>query len=165
MPSFIVAWSSLVARLAHNQEVVGSNPTAATIFHLPGAWWVAAIARVPCVGEMQMAWPTTSRQSRGYGRAHEKMRERVLSEEPLCRECLKHRRNTPTKIADHIVPKAEGGGDERANYQGLCEPCSDEKTAAEAARARGVTIGLPNGVDAAGRPTDPNHPWNRAREA
>jgi len=27
-------------------------------------------------------------------------------------------------IADHIRPKAEGGTDERDNYQGLCSACS-----------------------------------------
>lgn len=86
-------------------------------------------------------WRTTSvasRQERGYGRAHDLMRERVLREEPLCRICLDMdpQRITPTTIADHIVPKAEGGGDERENYQGACDPCHKAKTAEEAARAR-----------------------------
>ncbi len=65
------------------------------------------------------------------------MRERVLAEEPLCRLCLERGRAVPTKIADHIIPKAEGGSDDRENYQGLCTPCSDAKTAEEAARAQG----------------------------
>jgi len=77
-----------------------------------------------------------SRQERGYGRDHERMRERVLVEEPICRECLKHGMVNPTEIADHIIPKAEGGTDDRDNYQGLCSPHSKAKTAAEAARAR-----------------------------
>lgn len=83
-----------------------------------------------------------SRQARGYGRAHELMRERVLNEEPLCRVCLAMDppRYTPSSIADHIVPKAEGGTDDRANYQGLGNPkmcdCHARKTAKEAARAR-----------------------------
>lgn len=64
------------------------------------------------------------------------MRQRVLIEEPLCRACVKAGRVTATAIADHIVPKAEGGGDERENYQGLCTPCHKAKTAEEAARAR-----------------------------
>ena len=81
-------------------------------------------------------WSRKSRQGRGYGRAHELMRERVLEEEPLCRACLTKDppEYTPSCIADHIKPKAEGGGDERENYQGLCEPCSRAKTAREAAR-------------------------------
>lgn len=77
-----------------------------------------------------------SRQARGYGRDHERMRALVLMEEPLCRECEKSGHVTPTTVADHIVPKAEGGGDERGNYQGLCDPCSRAKTAIEAARGR-----------------------------
>ena len=77
-----------------------------------------------------------SRQARGYGRDHERMRAIVLAEEPLCRECQKHDVVTATTIADHIVPKAEGGGDDRANYQGLCDPCSRAKTAKEASRGR-----------------------------
>jgi 5-methylcytosine-specific restriction enzyme A len=45
-------------------------------------------------------------------------------------------RYVPTAIADHIKPKAEGGTDDRENYQGLCKPCHDVKSAAEGARAR-----------------------------
>lgn len=87
---------------------------------------------------------------RGYGWRHQQMRDVVLREEPLCRSCLKRVPPicTPSVIADHIVPQFEGGTDERENYQGLCVPCSDAKTAEEAARARGakaprrrVTIG------------------------
>jgi 5-methylcytosine-specific restriction protein A len=77
-----------------------------------------------------------SRQERGYGRAHDLMRKRVLVEEPLCCTCLKAGRYTPTKIADHRTPKSEGGSDERSNYQGLCEPCHTAKTARESARAK-----------------------------
>lgn len=64
------------------------------------------------------------------------MRAIVLVEEPLCRECIKHSRVSASVIADHIKPKAEGGGDERSNYQGLCKPCDTTKTKAEAARGR-----------------------------
>jgi len=79
-----------------------------------------------------------SRQARGYGRAHERMRALVLHEEPLCRACLAMDppRTSASRIADHITPKAEGGSDQRENYQGLCEPCSKAKTARESARAR-----------------------------
>lgn len=77
-----------------------------------------------------------SRQTRGYGRDHDLMRARVLREEPLCRLCLEQGRYAATEIADHIIPKAEGGGDERENYQGLCKPCDVIKTAKEARRGR-----------------------------
>lgn len=79
-----------------------------------------------------------TRHERGYGRAHDLMRVRVLREEPLCRACLAMDppRYTPTTVADHIVPKAEGGTDGRENYQGLCDGCSKTKTAREAQRGR-----------------------------
>lgn len=83
-------------------------------------------------------WSRKSRHERGYGRAHELMRARVLEEEPLCRLCLAldPPRYTASRIADHITPKAEGGGDDRENYQALCDGCSKAKTARESARAR-----------------------------
>ncbi|SFK44257.1 5-methylcytosine-specific restriction enzyme A [Sphingomonas sp. NFR04] len=79
-----------------------------------------------------------SRHERGYGREHEAMRRIVLNEEPLCRACLGKEppQYVPSTIADHIRPKAEGGTDDRDNYQGLCSPCSKAKTARESARAR-----------------------------
>lgn len=77
-----------------------------------------------------------SRHERGYGRAHELMREQVLREEPLCRPCTAAGRVAAAVIADHIVPKAEGGSDERGNYQGICKPCHTAKTARESARAK-----------------------------
>ena len=79
-----------------------------------------------------------SRQARGYGREHERMRAVVLDEEPLCRMCLAMDppQYVPSTIADHIKPKAEGGTDDRENYQGACQPCSTAKTARESARAR-----------------------------
>lgn len=78
----------------------------------------------------------TSRQSRGYGREHDLMRARVLREEPLCRACLAVGRYSATEIADHIIPKAEHGTDDRENYQGLCKPCDVIKTARESRRAK-----------------------------
>lgn len=77
---------------------------------------------------------------RGYGWRHQQMRQTVLLEEALCRACLAKDPPlyTPSTIADHIKPLAEGGTGDRDNYQGLCADCSDEKTQAEAARARGA---------------------------
>lgn len=93
--------------------------------------------KVPAARKLT-SWSTTrkSRQARGYGRAHELMRAQVLREEPLCRACAAVNRIAATEVADHITPKAEGGTDDRENYQGLCTPCHRVKTAAESARAR-----------------------------
>jgi len=66
------------------------------------------------------------------------MRKRVIIEEPYCRACIANGTVPPRRsvVADHIRPKAEGGGSEHENYQGLCWPCSKAKTAKESARAR-----------------------------
>lgn len=88
----------------------------------------------------EKGWASTrkSRHERGYGRAHDRMRAIVLQEEPLCRPCQALGRITSSVIADHIKPLSEGGTGERDNYQGICKPCHDAKTAEEAARARGA---------------------------
>ncbi len=66
------------------------------------------------------------------------MREQVLREEPLCYIglAMDPPQYHPSSIADHKIPKSEGGTDDRANYGGACDPCHKRKTAAEAARAR-----------------------------
>lgn len=56
-----------------------------------------------------------------------------MREEPLCRRCLAEGRTSATEEVDHIIPKAEGGTDERENLQGLCEECHRRKTQEEIA--------------------------------
>lgn len=86
-------------------------------------------------------WATSkgkSRQQRGYDAEHDAMRKRVMIEEPWCRECVRNGVSPPrrTTVADHMRNRAEGGTNDRENYQGLCDPHSKSKTAKEAARAR-----------------------------
>ena len=81
-----------------------------------------------------MAWPTTSRQSRGYGAEHDRIRKHLLHVEPLCRECAKQGRTELATIADHVIPLSKGGKTELTNYQPLCRPCSAAKTAADEGR-------------------------------
>jgi 5-methylcytosine-specific restriction protein A len=107
-----------------------------------------------------MAWAKTSRQSRGYGAEHDKIRADLIRNVVTCEECDRHGRTTLGTIADHIKPLAQGGTGKRSNYQLLCQDCSDAKTLADKghqARAEG------RGVDAKGRPTSPAHPWNRGQ--
>lgn len=85
------------------------------------------------------------------------MRALLLREVVTCEECERNGIVTPGKIADHKIPKAKGGTDERSNYQLLCQACSDAKTLAD----KGQTARPKGGVDRDGRPTDPAHPWNR----
>ena len=71
---------------------------------------------------------------RGYGWRWQKLRLRVMREEPLCRLCLAHGRTKVTQEVDHIVPKAQGGTDARNNLQGICCDCHKRKTAKEKQR-------------------------------
>ena len=56
------------------------------------------------------------------------LRERILTEEPLCRMCRLAGRVTGATELDHIVPLHLGGGHERANLQPLCSACHETKT-------------------------------------
>lgn len=93
--------------------------------------------RPPRIGgaKPRRAWAPTPGKlvERKRGRAGVRDRRQVLAEEPLCRECLKHDRTTPSAIVDHIRPLAWGGSDARTNKQGLCKPCHDKKSADERA--------------------------------
>jgi 5-methylcytosine-specific restriction protein A len=68
---------------------------------------------------------------RGYGGRWQRERQSFLALHPLCAECERKRRTTAADTVDHIVPHR---GDQAlmwdwANWQALCKPCHDEKTA------------------------------------
>lgn len=75
-----------------------------------------------------------SSTARGYGREWKAIRAAVLREEKVCRRCRKER----STVVDHILPKRLGGTDARANLQGLCKGCHDEKTRQEDGRWQGA---------------------------
>ena len=58
-----------------------------------------------------------------------RLREMVLSRDPLCVECAKHGVVEASTHVDHITPLAQGGTNEMSNLQGLCETCHNKKTA------------------------------------
>ena len=72
---------------------------------------------------------------RGYSAAWRKAREGFLRKHPLCVRCL---HSVPpvivaATVVDHIIPH-RGDKDlfwDRNNWQSLCKPCHDEKTARE----------------------------------
>lgn len=66
-----------------------------------------------------------------------RLREQVRLEEPFCRSCLAAGKRVATDEVDHIVPLSAGGGNERENLQGLCEPCHSAKSRAEAVAGTG----------------------------
>jgi 5-methylcytosine-specific restriction endonuclease McrA len=64
-----------------------------------------------------------------------KRRAAVLTRDPLCRLNLMVCTGRSTQV-DHIINVAEGGTHELTNLRGVCKPCHDDKTKAEAARGR-----------------------------
>ncbi len=77
-----------------------------------------------------------TRQQRGYGRQHERIRAELMRTVILCEACTRKGEVTVGTIADHIQPLAKGGSGERENYQLLCKNCAAEKDAAD----RGVKL-------------------------
>jgi 5-methylcytosine-specific restriction enzyme A len=68
------------------------------------------------------------------GRRLQQLRAQLFAAEPWCVACLRLGRRTRATIRDHVIPLAEGGSDDEANVQALCQACSDAKTQAEAQR-------------------------------
>lgn len=70
------------------------------------------------------------------GRPWRRCREEFLNEKPtnrLCADCLRRGVTRATAIVDHIIPVSERPDleFEKSNLQGLCQECSDRKTARE----------------------------------
>lgn len=79
-----------------------------------------------------MAWPKTSRHSRGYGTAWDKLRKEILARDRyLCQSCLANGKPRQANHVDHKTPKAKGGTDHPDNLQALCQECHGAKTIAE----------------------------------
>lgn len=73
------------------------------------------------------ATPRPSPCKMGYGRTWEKLRLMVLRDQPICAHCQR----APATEVDHIIAKAKGGDNDRANLVGLCKPCHSVKTCRE----------------------------------
>ena len=74
-----------------------------------------------------------SAASRGYDARWRKARALYLNRHPLCAECRRHGRTVAASVVDHIQPHKGNRTifwDER-NWQALCKPCHDTKTARE----------------------------------
>ena len=108
-----------------------------------------------------MAWATTSRQSRGYGRAWELLREVILKRDNglcQCRHCKATGRVTLATEVDHVISKAaaqtkrwtQAQIDHPSNLQAIARECHKRKTIEEAGgefkpRARIGVDGYPVG--------------------
>lgn len=76
-----------------------------------------------------------TRQQRGYGAEHDRIRAWLLQTVILCEECTRNGRVTAGVVADHKIPLAKGGTGDVSNYQLLCRECAAEKDAKD----RGAT--------------------------
>ena len=82
-------------------------------------------------------WPRTSRQSRGYGRVWEVLREEILARDfGLCVRCQAKTppRVTPATEVHHRNPRAAGGTDDPSNLESTCHECHLEADAANQGR-------------------------------
>lgn len=77
-----------------------------------------------------------SAASRGYDHRWQRERRLYLTQHPLCVLCSAEGRVTAATVVDHVVPHK---GDrvlfwDHNNWQALCKPCHDTKTAREDGR-------------------------------
>lgn len=90
------------------------------------------------------------------------IRAQQLAKQPLCEMCLKAGRITAATVCDHINPKSKRteAGFFAGPFQSLCDvdPWRCHSSTKQRQESRGYIVGC----DAKGRPTDPQHPWNRA---
>jgi 5-methylcytosine-specific restriction enzyme A len=76
------------------------------------------------------------------GRTLQRIRQRVMQDQPLCRMCEEKGFVTPGAEMDHIVPLFKGGGNEDGNLQMLCVECHRKKSAIDLGVIYKPTIGL-----------------------
>jgi 5-methylcytosine-specific restriction protein A len=100
-----------------------------------------------------------SARQRGYTARWERYRLHFLRANPLCAMCQREGRVVPATVVDHVTPHK---GDQAlfwdpANHQALCKPHHDST------KQRQERRGFVSGSTVEGRPIDPDHPWNRAR--
>lgn len=85
-----------------------------------------------------------SRHARGYGRAWDELRARVLWRDKWlcqCGECRKVGRVRLATEVDHIVPKAKGGTDALDNLQAINRECHQRKTTTDLGQRVRVQVG------------------------
>lgn len=65
---------------------------------------------------------TPERKAR-YSGSWEVVRKRYLREHPYCEICYSQGAMVPATLVHHVLPLAEGGKNEPANFQSLCKSC------------------------------------------
>lgn len=74
-----------------------------------------------------------------YGSGWRRIRDKYISEYPLCEECRKHSKLTPAEEVHHIIPLAKGGTHAEDNLMSLCTPCHSAITARDGDRWQNKT--------------------------
>ena len=69
-----------------------------------------------------------------YGRTWKRIRDKYIAAHPLCAQCKKAGKLTPTAEVHHIVPLTRGGTNAWENLMSLCSSCHSEITAREGGR-------------------------------
>lgn len=109
------------------------------------------------------AWERSGPDKRIRGRTGQKMRARRLARTGgLCEHCLAEDRVTLATVVNHITPLARGGEDVDENTENLCAEHDAIVTARQFGKAQPIEG---KGVGRDGRPTSPDHPWNRGDRA
>lgn len=73
-----------------------------------------------------------SAHERGYDSRWRKARDTYLKRYPLCLHCMSEGRLETAAVVDHIIPHKGDSHlfwDSKNNWQPLCKPCHDRKTA------------------------------------
>lgn len=94
--------------------------------------------RIVCApSKLKHATANPSATPRMRGRAWMDRRAAWLRANPLCAHCTEQGQTIVATQVDHIIPLWNGGADDESNYQSLCVPHHDAKTAAEAKERAG----------------------------
>lgn len=69
---------------------------------------------------------------RGYGHGWRKTRNSVMARDNhLCQPHYRQGKLVKAHAVDHIIPKSQGGTDDEANLEAICNSCHKEKTQRE----------------------------------
>ena len=91
-------------------------------------------------------------------RRWQRRRKHQLRVHPLCKFCLERGIVTAANVVDHVTPhRGDWNAFVLGELQSLCGPCH------KSTKRQIELWGYRNDIGIDGYPTDPNHPFNRAR--
>lgn len=112
----------------------------------PGRWCARCrlVHNAKCPNAPVWEKPVVKKSGRG-GRPWQRKRKAIFERDQfLCQIHLKKGdvvvvtlHGSLAGVCDHIVPVAEGGGDDESNLQTICQACDKVKTSMESVRGRG----------------------------